>query len=66
MGLFSKGKYSPIVAAIINIVLSIVLGKYIGLMGIFLATSISRLLTTTWVDPYLIYKHKIDGKLFNY
>ncbi len=66
MGLFNKGKYSPIVAAIINIVLSIILGKYIGLMGILLATSISRLLTTTWVDPYLIYKYKIDGKVSDY
>ena len=66
MGLFNKGKYAPAIAAVINIVLSIVLGKYIGLTGIFLATSISRLATTTWLDPYLIFKYKIDSKLIKY
>lgn len=66
MGLFSRGKYAPIVAAVINIIFSILLGKYFGLIGIFAATSISRLVTTTWMDPYLIYKYKIDGKLSIY
>lgn len=66
MGLFNKGKYAPVAAAIINITLSIILGKCLGLMGIFLATSISRLLTTTWVDPYMIYKYKVEGKVKTY
>lgn len=56
MGLFRRGKYTPIVAAIINIILSIILCKFMGLAGIFFATSISRLVTTTWYDPYMIYK----------
>lgn len=66
MGLFDRGKYAPVIAALMNIVLSIFLGKYIGLMGIFFATSISRILTTTWVDPYLIYKYKIEGSVWKY
>lgn len=56
MGLFKYGKYAPIIAAIINIVLSLVLGKLMGVAGIIFATSISRLITTTWFDPYMIYK----------
>lgn len=58
LGLFEKGKYAPILAAIINIVLSITLAKYMGITGIILATSISRLLTTTWLDAYLVYKYE--------
>lgn len=56
-GLFKKGKIAPLICAIINIILSIILGKKIGLMGIFIATIISLLLTTTWYNPYIIYKN---------
>lgn len=66
MGLFEKGKYCPIIAAIINIVLSIILCKFMDLTGIILATSISRLLTTTWYDIYLIYKYKFNKTPMTY
>lgn len=55
-GLFNKGKFCPIIAAILNIILSIILCKIIGLAGVLFATSISRLLTTTWYDIYMAYK----------
>jgi O-antigen/teichoic acid export membrane protein len=58
LGLFVKGKYTPILAAIINIILSIILCKYFGIAGVIFATSISRLLTTSWYDPYMIYKYE--------
>lgn len=55
-GLFKKGKYRPIIAAIINIVVSIILAKQIGIAGVFLGTVISRLCTYFWYDPYIIFK----------
>lgn len=66
MGLFEKGKYCPIIAAIINILLSILLCYKIGITGIILATSISRLLTTTWYDIYMVYKYKFNKSPLNY
>lgn len=66
MGLYIKGKWAPVIASIINIVLSIVLGNLIGLAGIYFATSISRLLTMVWVDPYLIYKYKFNKSPIQY
>jgi hypothetical protein len=66
MGLFVKGRYAPVAAAIINIVLSILLAKWIGLCGIFFATSISRLCTMFWVDPHLIYKYKFNKSAMSY
>lgn len=56
-GLFNKKPFSPLYMAIINISLSIVLGKFWGLIGIFAATSISRVLTLFWIDPWLLYKN---------
>ena len=55
MGLFVEGKLAPLSAAILNIILSLLLGKTFGLIGIFLATSIARFFTTGLVDPILVY-----------
>lgn len=54
-GLFKKGKYRPIIAAVINIIFSIILAKHIGIAGVFFGTIISRLCTYFWYDPYIIY-----------
>lgn len=59
MGLFRESVKAPVVATVLNLVLSVILGKIMGLMGIFLATGISRLLTTTWVDGYLVFKKRL-------
>lgn len=61
-GLFVQSKWIPMLSAIINIILSIWWGNVIGLAGIFIATGISRLVTTTVVDPWLVYKHNFDEK----
>ncbi|MNI47710.1 hypothetical protein D3C73_1022420 [compost metagenome] len=55
-GLFKKGKYRPLIAALINIVVSIILVRVIGIAGVFIGTVISRLCTYFWYDPYVIYK----------
>lgn len=60
MGLFKESVAAPVAGAILNIVLSIILGKLMGMEGIFLATGLSRLLTTTWVDGYLVFKKRLD------
>lgn len=55
-GLFKEGRIAPLVCAVINIILSIILGKSIGLIGIFIATLISMVLTIFWYNPYIVYK----------
>ena len=60
MGLFRQGRYLLIVTAILNLVFSILLGSEWGLFGILLATSISRLLTNTWYDPYVVFKYGLN------
>lgn len=55
-GLYTKTKYIMLIAAIINIILSIILGKAIGIDGILLASAISRLTTYFWYEPLLLYK----------
>lgn len=54
-GLFVKGQYRPLITAIINIIMSILLIQRYGIFGTILATVFARLLTQ-WYDPFLLYK----------
>lgn len=55
LGYFVQSRYVPVWSATINIILSVLLYKWIGLPGIFFATPISRILGVGIADPYLIY-----------
>ena len=65
-GLFEKGKNAPIFAALINIVLSIALGYKFGITGILFATSIARLVTTTWYDAVIVHKNEFGTSSFRF
>lgn len=54
-GLFVQGWMRPAVMAILNIILDFILGRQYGIIGIFLATTVSRLTTQVWYDPWLVY-----------
>lgn len=72
-GLFVQGRLRPAVMAVINIILSVSFATYFsrygsqwGVFGILLATPISRLLTETWFDPLVVYKHVFKEKMTGY
>ncbi len=56
-GLFVQGKYRPLIMSVINILLSLILVKPLGLAGVLISTPISRLATQVWFDPYIVYKY---------
>ena len=56
MGLFVYGKWRPIASAVINILVSIILGRCFGLKGVLAGTAVARLTTNVWFDPYIVYK----------
>lgn len=60
MGLFKYDKYKAIAEAVINLVVSLVLGKMWGTAGVFLGTMVSTVSTSLWVEPYMLYKHKLQ------
>lgn len=55
-GLFVKGQYRPLIMAILNIILSVILIRKYNIFGTILATIICRFLTQ-WYDPYLLFKY---------
>lgn len=60
-GLYQKTKYVMLGTAAVNVITSIILGKIIGLAGIIFATSISRIVTYFWYEPFLLFQ-KYFGK----
>ena len=65
-GLFYKGRFRPILSTIFNVFFSILLVKPLGLAGIILGTIISRILSTFWYDPILVYKYVFKRSLFDF
>ena len=65
-GLYVRTKYVMLITAVINIILSIILGMQMGLSGILFASAISRLLTYFWYEPYLLFKIYFQKKAFLY
>lgn len=60
MGLFRYDKWKAVAEAIINLGVSLWLGGLFGTIGIFLGTMISTVTTSLWVEPYMLYKHKLE------
>jgi O-antigen/teichoic acid export membrane protein len=65
-GMYKQIRYIMFVTAIINLILSIVLGKRIGVAGIIFATSISKLTTYFWYEPNILFKKFFQVKPINY
>ena len=66
LGLFWNDRYKPLFEAAINLVASIIFIKWMGLVGVFLGTTVSNLTTNFWVEPYLLYKHGFSYRLADY
>lgn len=54
-GIFQADKYIGIVQAVVNLVISIILAKWIGLPGIYIGTLSQGLIDVVW-RPYLVYR----------
>lgn len=58
-GLFWNDRFRPLIEAGLNIVLSILFMKLMGLSGILVGTLLSIALTA-WAQPYVLYKHGFE------
>ena len=65
-GLYQKTKWIMIICALINLMLSVVLGKAFGIAGILFASAVSRLLTYIWYEPKLLFKEFFERKVSKY
>lgn len=59
-GSFYGDRWKPLLEGVVNIVLSILLVKYIGVVGVITATIITNLLICHVVEPYVLYKNAFN------
>lgn len=65
-GNYIQDRYANLIQAIVNIILSIFLGRKIGLLGIVVATLISYITVPLWNKPYITYKYIFQKKPIKY
>lgn len=66
-GLFVQGKYRGLFSAVVNVLASVFLVQHMGgIEGVILGTIVSRVLITSWYDPYVLYRYFFLKKSFHY
>jgi len=65
-GIYRKTKYIMVICAILNVFLSIALGKVMGLSGIIFASALSKLLTYIWYEPIILFKNFFKKSPMNF
>ncbi|GAB5617080.1 oligosaccharide flippase family protein [Faecalimonas canis] len=65
-GLFYPDRYVPVIEAVINLILSLILATKYGLVGVLAGTLISFLLCSFWTKPYFVYREVFEMSFRNY
>lgn len=65
-GLFYKDRYRTIFEVICNLLMSIVLAKYLGVLGVFIGTAISYFSLSFWIEVYVLFKDGLNDKVSSY
>ena len=65
-GLFNKDKIKAVLEAGLNLVLSIVLAYYLGIIGVFLGTIITTVTVCLVIEPKVVYQYLFQEKLYKY
>ena len=65
-GLFDSVKYNYVLFAVLNVVLSIILGLRCGLVGVYVATSISRLMTVELKEGKVVFEQVLGLNYIDY
>lgn len=65
-GAFYFDRYKPLAESAVNLIVSVILVKKMGIAGVFLGTIISTLTTCIVVEPYVLYKHVFQTGMMPY
>ena len=65
-GRYHEDRYASIFESAINLTLSIILVRKIGLVGVFIGTFISNVAVLFWVKPLITYKYVFNRSLLDY
>lgn len=66
LGLYSYCTWKPVAESVLNIFLSVLFAKFLGIIGVFMGTAVSFMCTTLWVEPYVLFKHYFKQSVRKY
>lgn len=55
-GLFYNDRFSPLIQAVTNLVVGLVMVQYWGMAGVFFGTVVSGLVAPCWIRPFVLYR----------
>lgn len=64
-GIFEQDKYLAIIQSVVNLMISIILAKKIGLVGVYIGTIVSGLIPSL-IRPYIVYKYLLKRNSIGY
>lgn len=65
-GIFYEDKYVPLIESVINLIFSIILSLYFGLVGVFIGTIVSSLVLNLYSYPIYVYKKILNRSYLSY
>ena len=66
LGLFYYDRYKAVAEAVCNLLFSLIFVHFLGAAGVFLGTVLSTLFTSSWVEPYVLYKYRLKAPVREY
>lgn len=66
LGLYYQDRKKPVVESIVNLVISIILAKKYGIIGVFIGTTISTLGIAFWWESLILYKYGLKENVVKY
>ncbi|WP_433745207.1 lipopolysaccharide biosynthesis protein [Falsibacillus pallidus] len=63
LGVYWYDRHKPIFESVINLIASLFLVHQLGMVGVFIGTTISTLTTCFWVEPYVLYKYALKSSV---
>ena len=57
LGLFRIDRYKVVLETLLNLGISVALTLKLGTLGVFLGTLFSMLLTSVWIEPFVLYRY---------
>lgn len=60
-GVFRQAWQRPLIGVLINVVISIILCKYIGICGVIIGTITADILANFMIDPHIIHKYSFEN-----
>lgn len=65
-GSYYKDRYTALIEAIVNLLVSLILVKKLGLAGVFIGTLTSNFTVVFWTKPYIVYKYVFNKSIIEY